>query len=256
MKVMNDYRETNYTGAAGDVLFAWGNYDPESDIAKAITPWYLCRDYLGENLWDIREGRNLKNVNNVSTYGVYIKPENTLQAGYSCLLMKLRTTTLLSNLKANLHHLNLIEEKNGFLPTRIKIGECGKSILVGGDRRWTDNNFMSSLWTYLLKIFTFRKLSEGETWPNLVGDKFYTNEYNYYESVRGCIHKVLDNLQPILDNCKTQTGYPLFTSHNFTIHSRTGFVHLIRNRGKLETNSIANYLGKTYGDVAQLYSGI
>jgi hypothetical protein len=218
------------------IYFSFARQQDDDNVIR-LHEWVKCRDFFGDVL--------LANYYNkkVGIYGLEIDPAiQKINPEKVEMLLRFDSPVDLKSFLDNLHYLNKIEGENNFDYTTC-LHVNNSTLLLNADKRWQDNAFMMSLWSYLVKCISYPIPENTDIFK---GVEFYktSNEYLYFKDVEKSIYSVLKYLNLFkIDGVSGWDGedYPFKIN---TIHSSSGFVSLIKNRDNWIQNKICTTLSE------------
>lgn len=192
------------------MLFAWVRREGDEYIAQHS--WIKCRDFLADAVL-LHMRKDYKST--VYSYGIDkdYKPEPILALKFPNLGYK-------SNFYNNLGRIRQIENINNIShPIRVVFDE-GEILVVEFDPFWMKHPSLISLYTFLLKIFSYRVDNHFDAAP--------ATEAQYIMSTGDCLEKLLANLGKLTYG-KFDNGMALYS-----FHDNVGFVSTFKKSSKHE----------------------
>ena len=153
----NNVQRYAEVGQVRPCLFSFAVVDPKKEgVVLQQHSWIKCRDFLNDTLvWKAQMKDLGKVLDNGRYYGYDFKGD--IDENNTRFVM-----TNIGGLVDNVPLLNKIETEAGYEPTKVSLDETGKIAMTVGDKRWMDNTVASSFYTYLLRMFTYGKMSKVE----------------------------------------------------------------------------------------------
>jgi hypothetical protein len=196
-------------GQSYPALFAWVR--KEGDTFVMQHSWIKCRDFLADAI--MFHGRK-DYKNNIYGFKIYegYKPEN-----YYAIKFPAKHKEIFFK---NFDEFNAISVQNGLTPAKV-VHDEGDTIVLEFDPFWMKHPSMVSLFTFLVKIFSYR---EDNVW-----EKAPATEAQYIMSVPS-LDKLLKNLKNLTFG-KFDEGKQLYG-----FHDNVGFVATFKKNSTHDLN--------------------
>lgn len=205
----------------------------EGNVLKQMFHWVICRDFLSDAL--VAEEWKIK----VNKYDFRYDPaKQQIDRDKTRLLLKFYNLEDVEYLLHNLFRLNNIERSNGLLRTTIKKVE-EDTYLVEGSKMWLNSTFSLHLYTFLLKVMSYKYLDDWNWFEELKEEE--TNEGKY---ARQFIPEFLDvvggHLKSLFKKSSTTHGYTKEYQNVTFIHDNGGALTLFRKEAENFVSTTTN----------------
>lgn len=196
-----------------------------------IHPPVLCRDYLGDILYVTKMNKEQAYV-----YGLQYKKDRDgpLQLDRTKLVMIFNEKSKdKETLFRNINILWELEKQCGLKTTELT--ELDKNTLyVRGSKRWLDNNFTYSFYTFMLRALCYQQIKDQKEWYLAVQDmankEYSATEGQYIKQISVEKFKtLLKNLKKFFIPLENPTGYSNTELSIMAVHSSSGFVAITQN---------------------------
>lgn len=201
-------KSTNEIFQSLDIKFSFVN----SDYKQVSNP-IKCRDFLGDVLFSRKIGKS------VSIYGFnYNFQTNPYDTKKTRISMKFPNKESFDYLVANIHKLNELETSFGLTKTKLMTTQDKQTLVVVGSNVWQSAPWKISLYTFLLKMYSYTDENSLES-----------PEDGYYEVLKGNLSKLMSKIKVRKVMWYDDVGW----THNYS-----GFVSVIKGH-----SNMSNLLG-------------
>lgn len=202
------------------LLFSW-TVQTEPNVFENQHGWVKCRDFLGDYVL----AHTIKNYN-FQIYSFQVNPESKPT---NLLALNFPDKKHLSIFLKQIKHLQNLEHYNNIPITEIVSKSDYKAVIQVADY-WKSSNVLLSLYTFLLKIFSYTEENPFE--------KTAGTEAQYVLSTRKSLPTLLQNLNKIkFPSMQEQWETSDKSIHSF--HNSSGFVSIL---SKVSKNKVKEQL--------------
>lgn len=210
------HREYGEIPQSYNVRFAWAIQTAENTF-RAMHGWARCRDFLGDYIL----AHTINNYAGTTIYGFRTYKGTRLT---NLLAINFPDESFTKLFQSGLRHIQALEKYNGIQPTEIVAIGGTKSVIKVPDF-WLSSNILLSLYTFLLKVFSFSDKNPFE--------KCDSTTAQYVLSTEKYLSKLLQNL--------TKIKYPTFLEqwekkpYIGDFHNYSGFVSYLQKNAVFNT---------------------
>lgn len=209
-----------------NVTFSFALFDEATGVAKRLHEWCKCRDFLGDSIFANKYGTHFELY-----YFVTNKERVPIHPDSTQLLLKFPTAdsknTFLKNVKEILHP---YEESIGLRKTvvvRFK-DKAVNELLVIADKFWQQKIFTISLYSFLIKVCSYKYTVSTEWFKELTART--KTETWYIRGKQKEFDQLMLNLNDIAASSALISGWEdEETKNTGTIHNSSGFSTLFMN---------------------------